>query len=334
MAITVPRVGNIGGGAGVNRASCTTSTTAAASAGNCKLAITAAFRGEPTADLVDSYDFTTGAGTVNIASPALRVAFVDGSYWKTEISFWLQPNAPAGITTGKPVLASDTPDNNVRHVICEIADVLTVSVLDKTASQTSAGNAGVTSITATTATLAQAKEIVFFVFADRWNYITNGDSVTGDVPAGSGFTLLAGDATNGVLSFTCGYKVVDATTAISLTSTFADQVDQGQVFGIITLKGVAGNLRVKVTGFDPAVVAPGGTPIVADDAGVWTGNPYTTLCNQHYEDVPFNVDGSMYLAPAPAGTVDTQTVNVHISDATTSSAGTGFLPGVVEAYTP
>jgi hypothetical protein len=293
-----------------------------------------AFRNASSGNVVDSYDFTTSAGTVNVASPALRVAYQDGATWRTELTVWVQPNAPAGITTGKPVLTVDDSGNNVQHVFCEISDIATSTPVDKTASATNAGVSGTTSITATTATLAQANEIVFFAFADRWNYEINGNSSTGAVPSGSGFTLLAGDASNTYLSFAVGYKVVSATTAISLTSTFVDQADQGQVFGIVTLKGSTTNLRVEITGFDPAVVAPGGTPVVVDDVGVWIGNVFTTLCSQRYQNNAFNTDGTMFCTPAPAGTSNLQSVNVILDDGGGGAAARGIVIGTVKTYTP
>lgn len=334
MALAVVRTSTLAGGNGVNRAACPTATSAAATAGNGKVAIVAAFRAAPSGNVVDSYDFVTPAGTVNVASPALRVSFVDGSYWRTELTIWVQPNAPAGITTGKPVLTVDDAANNVQHVFCEITDLDTTSPVDKTASGTNAGVSGTTTVSATTAALAQANEIVFAAFADRWNYDINGDSGTGAVPSGSGFTLLAGDAGNSILSFAAFYRIVSATTAISLTTAFADQADQGQVFGIVTLKGSTTNLRVEVTGFDPAVVAPGGSPLVMDDVGVWLGNVFTTLCSGHYEDVAFTTDGKLLLAPAPSGGVADQQVNVIVDDGTAGVAARGILLGTIKSYTP
>ena len=66
MALALVRSSNLAQATFVNQATCPTATTAAATAGNCKVAICAVFRqGVPSGNLVDSYDFTTGAGTVN-----------------------------------------------------------------------------------------------------------------------------------------------------------------------------------------------------------------------------------------------------------------------------
>lgn len=291
----------------------------------------AVFRqGVASGNLVDSYDFTTGAGTVNVAAAA-RIGYTSGNGHRTELTFFVQPDAPGGNTTGKPVLTyDDTSNASVTHAFSEFSDIVTVSAVDRTGTASNAGTAGTTSITVTTTTHTQADTIAVYAFADKWNYVINGDNNTGAVPSGSGFTVLYGQAANTVLSFMAAYKVLSATTALSLESTFVSQDDEGQVAGVIVLKGASSSLRVEVTGFDSAVT----TGITVDDVGVWVGNVFTTTADGHYEDVAFNNDGSIYLEPAPAGTVADQVVNVILDDATTTSGAVGIVQGVVKAYTP
>jgi hypothetical protein len=344
MAISFPvRSSTAASAANTNRAGCPTSSIIGTAAGSLKLALCAVYRNSTASgNLVDSYDFDVGGTVVNIGTPAARIGYTSPAGHRTEVTAWVQPNAPGGNTTGKPFLTNNDSTNNVWHSMHEGSGFVTSSPVDTTGSPRTASvgpnnaNLDLTSL----ATHAQAEELAIVFYGSRWNYQW-GDTFGVDkpptlIPSGSsGFTNLIADASGSVIRVYAGYKILASTATLSLRQLQANQADEGSVFFLLLLKAAAGSLRVEIVGFDPAVVAS----VTGNDVGVWVGDPFETLRDGVYRNKTFEPSGAnggkLFLAPAPAVCVADQFVNCIIDNPTGTVRGArGIVQGQVKAYTP
>lgn len=327
MPTTPVRSSNLAQQSGVDSASCPVATINGVAAANCLVAVVAAYRAStPSGNLIDGYTSTIGGTPANSWSLAARVAYsAPGSNHRTELTFWVAPNSAAGNTAGKPDFTYEDGSTNVWHHFDEWPGMPTSGVVDKTATGTAASNSAAVA-TATTATLAQAAEIVIGAVANRYNYAWGGSDVAPGV-APSGFTVLKGETSNSNLAAQSFYKEVSSTAAQSFSQAQVNQGDNGAVAALVTLKLATTQYRVEITGINAAVDGAAGLT-----AFVWTANPKDVKATEYTGVTAQATGGKIFLAPAPAGTVDGQVVNCVVYQPASTKGLVALVPGTVKAY--
>lgn len=320
------RSSNLGGGGPVDSSTVSTAVINGVAAGNALIAVVCAHRaGTGSGNLIDGYGSTIGGSAANTWTLVGRAAIADPGNFRTEITYWIAHNVSAGNTTCKPDFTYEDGSTNCQHHVDEWPGMPTLSAPDRFAAAGVPTNTGSISV-GPTAALAQAAEVVYAAFCNRYTYEWGGGSSGAGTPP-SGYTLLKGETSNVMLPFQTSYREVSATTAISVSISQVVQSDQGGVGAIATFKLSTTNFRVEITGINTDVNAATGL-----SAYVWTANPKDATATEYLNVTAEATGGTIYLTPAPVGTTDNQSVNCAVYQTSGTKGLVGIVPGTVKEY--
>lgn len=320
--IQTSTVSNFYGDSGSGGASITLGT--AVTAANCLIAVVSAYRlstssGELLTAITDNKSNTWVLVGKSVASD------VDTNH-RTAVYIYAAYNVASGSTTVSLDATYEDDTTYFGWAVTEWSALATSAAADKTSSGTVESPATSLS-TGSTATLAQANELVIAAMAGPYVYAINSVGGAGSPP--SGYTLIAGQTGNitiPTMPFQAVYKTVTDTAAVSAAWTIPSDAGELNAAVIATFKpAVSTALRVTVDVTDGVA---GETGI---EAHVWTARPDQGVSTR-YTGSAVTITGSagsykLKLSPAPAGTVNLQSVNVV---AFNTLEGTGYVTGTVE----
>jgi hypothetical protein len=321
MPIAPIRQSGVATQAAVDTGTAPTATISGVVAGNCLIAVVAAYRLSTTGDLISGYTTTISGSPANTWTLAARSAITSAGGHRTEITVWVAPNCAAGTTVGRPAIAN--ADTSVWHHFDEWPDLPTSTPVDKVATATAAGS--VATVTAgPTAALVQAASLQISAVCDRFNFSWNGSGDGAGAPP-TGHTILRGTTSNAILAAQSSYRELSSTAGVSAAWTRpTDPGWHGTAAVTVTLRIVTLVRRLRIGNL-------GGLPIAGTTgwaAWGWTADPKDIRAH-YYEGADVSVSaGQILLLNPPAGIVVDQQGQAIAQNATLT---TGLVPWTCEA---